>query len=78
MDSKVNLAVCSLNQWSIDFQGNFERIKQGFILAKASHASYCLTPELSLCGYGCEDHFYENDTQLHCWQVYQIINFSSF
>lgn len=25
-------------------------------------------PELELCGYGCEDHFYEEDTVLHCWE----------
>jgi len=23
---------------------------------------------LQLCGYGCEDHFYEADTEAHCWE----------
>ena len=25
-------------------------------------------PELEICGYGCEDHFFEDDTLLHSWQ----------
>jgi NAD+ synthase (glutamine-hydrolysing) len=30
---------------------------------------YRVGPELELCGYGCQDHFYESDTFLHSWQV---------
>jgi hypothetical protein len=29
-------------------------------------------PELEVCGYGCEDHFYELDTVDHCWEVLQV------
>ena len=26
-------------------------------------------PELEICGYGCEDHFFELDTVNHCWEA---------
>jgi hypothetical protein len=29
-------------------------------------------PELELCGYGCEDHFFELDTVTHCWEVLAV------
>ena len=29
----------------------------------------CEGPELEICGYSCEDHFYESDTLLHSWEV---------
>lgn len=30
-------------------------------------------PELEICGYGCEDHFLEQDTFLHSWQSMETI-----
>jgi len=65
----VVLATCSLNQWALDFQGNYERILQSLLQAKASGARYRLGPELEVCGYGCNDHFYEADTFQHSWEV---------
>jgi hypothetical protein len=29
-------------------------------------------PELEVCGYGCEDHFYELDTVEHSWEVLTV------
>jgi hypothetical protein len=29
-------------------------------------------PELEIPGYGCEDHFNENDTVEHCWECLQV------
>ncbi|ELT96786.1 hypothetical protein CAPTEDRAFT_205115 [Capitella teleta] len=37
--------------------------------AKALGATYRLGPELEISGYGCNDHFLESDTALHCMQV---------
>ncbi|KAI9346299.1 hypothetical protein BDR26DRAFT_907924 [Obelidium mucronatum] len=65
----ATLAVCSLNQWALDFKGNLERIKQSIVKAKEAGASYRLGPELEITGYGCNDHFYENDTFIHSWEV---------
>ncbi|EDO33760.1 predicted protein [Nematostella vectensis] len=69
MGRKVTLAVCTINQWALDFDGNLKRILQSIQLAKAKGASYRLGPELEICGYGCNDHFFEGDTILHSFQV---------
>ena len=59
---------CNLNQWALDFPGNLRRIEQSIAEAKAAGATYRCGPELEVCGYGCEDHYFEEDTILHCWQ----------
>ena len=67
-EDTVTLATCNLNQWALDFDGNLERIRQSIREAKAAGAKYRVGPELEITGYGCEDHFLENDTVLHSWQ----------
>ena len=65
---KCILATCNLNQWALDFNGNLLRTLESIEQAKSLGATYRLGPELELSGYGCEDHFLENDTFLHCEQ----------
>ncbi|CAM9979539.1 unnamed protein product, partial [Phaeothamnion confervicola] len=62
----VTLATCNLDQWALDFDGNLERVLRSIRIAKEMGARYRLGPELELCGYGCEDHYLEHDTFLHC------------
>ena len=69
MVRKVKIAVCTLNQWALDFDGNLARITQSIKSAKLQGASYRLGSELEITSYGCEDHYYENDTITHSWQV---------
>ncbi len=69
MGRKVTLAVCTLNQWALDFDGNLDRILTSIEEAREQGAKYRTGPELEICGYSCEDHFFESDTLLHCWQV---------
>nr|XP_023675539.1 glutamine-dependent NAD(+) synthetase isoform X1 [Paramormyrops kingsleyae] len=69
MGRKVTLATCTLNQWALDFDGNFKRILESIAIAKSKGAKYRLGPELEVCGYGCADHFYESDILLHSFQV---------
>ena len=69
MGRKVTLAVCTLNQWALDFDGNLERILASIEKAREAGARYRTGPELEIPGYSCEDHFFESDTLLHCWQV---------
>ena len=38
-------------------------------IAKSAGARYATTPELSIPGYGLLDHFLEQDTIRHCWEV---------
>ncbi|ESO87061.1 hypothetical protein LOTGIDRAFT_177462 [Lottia gigantea] len=70
MGRKATIAACTLNQWAMDFAGNFQRIKHSIIEAKEKGARYRSGPELEIPGYGCEDHFHENDTFLHSWEVF--------
>ncbi|KAI9209852.1 glutamine-dependent NAD(+) synthetase with GAT domain-containing protein [Polychytrium aggregatum] len=65
----VTLATCALNQWSLDFEGNYHRIVESIVAAKRQGASYRLGPELEITGYGCNDHFLENDTYTHSWEI---------
>ncbi|XP_055371294.1 glutamine-dependent NAD(+) synthetase [Condylostylus longicornis] len=69
MGRKITVAVSTLNQWALDFEGNLARIMQSILQAKEMGASYRTGPELEVCGYSCEDHFHEPDTYLHSWEV---------
>ncbi len=69
MGRKVKVAVCTLNQWALDFQGNLDRILASVQAAKDVGARYRSGPELEIPGYSCEDHFHESDTLLHSWEV---------
>ena len=42
-------------------------------MAKAKGATFRLGPELEICGYSCEDHFFEADTVTHSWEVLRDI-----
>lgn len=65
----TTLATCNLNQWAMDFDGNLARIIESVAEAKQRGAKYRLGPELEIPGYGCADHFYENDTIRHSWEA---------
>ncbi|KAF8159641.1 hypothetical protein B0H34DRAFT_704302 [Crassisporium funariophilum] len=69
MGHLITLATCSLNQWALDFQGNYERILASITIAKSRGATLRVGPELEIPGYGCLDHFLEGDTVLHSWEV---------
>ncbi|KAK1129292.1 hypothetical protein K0M31_020420 [Melipona bicolor] len=73
MGRTVTVAVCSLNQWALDFEGNSRRILQSIQEAKDAGATYRSGPELEISSYSCEDHFYESDTLLHSWEVLATI-----
>lgn len=65
----VTLATCNLNQWAMDFEGNLARIAESIRVARVRGARYRLGPELEISGYGCEDHFLEEDTLRHSWEA---------
>ena len=67
-DNVVCVATSILNQWAMDFEGNLRRIIKAGKKAKAHGAKLLLTSELSIPGYGCEDHFLESDTLLHSFE----------
>ena len=69
MGRKVKVAVCTLNQWALDFQGNLERILSSIQAAREAGAKMRSGPELEIPGYSCQDHFHEGDTLLHSWEA---------
>lgn len=69
MGRLATLATCQLNQWSLDYDGNRDRIIEAVREAKKSGAKILLTPELCIPGYGLLDHFLELDVYTHSWEV---------
>jgi NAD+ synthase (glutamine-hydrolysing) len=61
----LRVATCNLNQWAMDFDTNLRNVKESIVRAKAAGAVVRIGPELELTGYGCEDHFLEQDTTAH-------------
>ena len=64
----IKVATCNLNQWAMDFDGNLERVKDSIIECKKRGCVLRVGPELEITGYGCQDHFLEQDTFMHAWQ----------
>lgn len=78
MGQLTTLATCNLNQWALDFEGNRDRIIRSIELAKERGASLRVGPELEITGYGCLDHFAENDVFDQSWQIYgELLNHQS-
>ncbi|KZZ88906.1 Glutamine-dependent NAD(+) synthetase [Ascosphaera apis ARSEF 7405] len=73
MGHLVTVATCALRQWALDFEGNTNRIIESIKLAKAKGAKIRVGPELEISGYGCMDHFLEQDLYLHCWEMMERI-----
>ena len=65
----ICLSSCNLNQWSLDFVGNRDRIIEAVARAKNEGSKLIITPELSVSGYDCMDAFLELDTVTHSLEV---------
>ncbi|KAL8716169.1 MAG: hypothetical protein Q9220_000074 [cf. Caloplaca sp. 1 TL-2023] len=65
----ITVSSCNLNQWSLDFIGNRDRILQAVSDARKQEAKLLITPELSISGYDCLDEFLVLDTTRHSWEV---------
>lgn len=61
----IKVATCNLNQWAMDFDTNVRNIKESISRAKEEGAAIRIGPELEITGYGCEDHFLEQDSVTH-------------
>lgn len=55
----ATISSVTLNQFALDFEGNLFRILQSIEIAKGQGSRFRCGPELEICGYSCEDHFYE-------------------
>lgn len=65
----ITVCSCNLNQWSLDFVGNKDRILKAVSDARKQGAKLLITPELSISGYDCMDEFLQLDTTRHSWEV---------
>lgn len=75
---KFKFCHCSLNQSSMDFKGNCDRILKSIKLAVDQDCSYRVGAELEVSGYGCDDHFKELDTFNHSWETIGAILKSNY
>ncbi|KAK6060429.1 hydrolase, carbon-nitrogen family [Cooperia oncophora] len=69
----VRLSVCTVNNWALDFKGNLQRILKTCEDAYNQGSRLRLGPELEISGYGCADHLFEIDTEIHSWEVLKKI-----
>lgn len=60
------LSAAALNQTALDFEGNSSRVLKAIERAKKEGAHVLCLPELSVCGYGCEDEFFSIDLARRC------------
>ena len=63
------VAAAALNQWALDFEGNYARIEESCRRARAAGATLRVGPELEATGYGAYDHHLELDTAQHAWEL---------
>jgi len=74
----ILVSISTLNQWSLDFDGNEKRIKQGIDIAIENNSKLILFPELAVCGYSCQDHFIEREThELSFGVISNLLSYSS-
>ncbi|KAG8902475.1 glutamine-dependent NAD(+) synthetase [Tulasnella sp. 403] len=62
MGHLITVATCSLNQWALDFQGNYERIIASIRVARERGATLRVGPELEIP-------WKASDTVLHSWEI---------
>lgn len=54
---KIKVATVALNQTPLDWEGNEKRLIQALEKAVSQKSQVVCFPEMSICGYGCEDVF---------------------
>jgi NAD+ synthase (glutamine-hydrolysing) len=57
----IVVAAAAVNQTPLDWEGNFERIKEVIKTAEQAQVGLLCLPEMCITGYGCEDAFLSND-----------------
>ncbi len=57
MSQLIKVAACAVNQTPMDWDGNFENIRNAILAAEREGAEVIVLPELAVTGYGCEKGF---------------------
>ena len=67
----TRVASVSINQTSLDWDGNYNRIKAALIEVSKENPKIIVFPELCISGYGCEDAFLREETLTRSWDMLQ-------
>src|SRR5437868_296332 len=67
--SSIKIAGAALNQTPMDWANNTQNIIAAITKAKAEKVSILCLPELSICGYGCEDIFLSHWMPEKCMEL---------
>ncbi|MCB9236098.1 MAG: NAD(+) synthase [Bacteroidia bacterium] len=65
----IKVAGACVNQTPLDWQGNTQRLISAIQEARSRKVTLLCLPELSICGYGCEDSFFSSyilENSLNC------------
>jgi NAD+ synthetase len=73
--SIITIGVATVNQFVLDFENNRHNIFQTIVEADAAKVKVLGFPELAICGYSCQDHFYERE--LFVMSYYMLKNLVS-
>ncbi|MFA6958674.1 MAG: nitrilase-related carbon-nitrogen hydrolase [Thermoanaerobaculia bacterium] len=65
----IKVAAAVLNQTPLDWEGNKRNILGAIAESRRLGATVCCLPELSICGYGCEDEFHAPGVHEMSWRM---------
>jgi NAD+ synthetase len=60
--SAISIGVATVNQFVLDFENNSNNIISAIKEASEKNVKILGFPELAICGYSCQDHFFERET----------------
>lgn len=69
----MKVAVGVLNQTPMDWNGNETNIVDAIAKARSQGVTVLCLPEMSICGYGCEDMFHAPGMHDHSWKVLESV-----
>ena len=73
--SNISIGVATLNQFVLDFENNSNNIISAIKEAKSNNVKVLGFPELAICGYSCQDHFFEREIfVLSYYMLKNIVN----
>ena len=59
--STISIGVATVNQFILDFENNSNNIIGAIKEASEKYIKILGLPELAICGYSCQDHFFERE-----------------
>lgn len=78
--STISIGVATVNQLVLDFENNSNNIIESIKQASEKNVKILGFPELAVCGYSCQDHFFEREVFVLSYYMlkYIVTNTQSF